>query len=44
MMVSKKLYFENAKEDELKVIKLFKAIPDTFNKGIVWRMEFESTV
>ena len=36
-------HLERAKEEGLKEIELFEAIPDTMNKDIVWCTEIEST-
>jgi hypothetical protein len=36
-------HIENAKEEGLKEIELFEAIPDTMNKDIVWCTELEAT-
>lgn len=36
-------HIENAKEEGLKEIELFEAVPDTMNKDIIWCMEMETT-
>ena len=36
-------HIENAKDNGLKEIELFEAIPDTLNKDIVWCAEMETT-
>jgi hypothetical protein len=36
-------HIENAKEEGLKEIELFEAIPDTINKDIIWCSELETT-
>ena len=36
-------HIKNAKEEGLKEIELFEAVPDKLNKDIVWCMELETT-
>lgn len=35
-------HIERAKEEGLKEVELFEAVPDTFNKNMLWCLEFES--
>lgn len=38
-----RFHIENAKEEGLKEIELFEAIPDTTNKDFIWCSELETT-